>query len=171
MVDYRERDQCYLDLAVKSREHRYCDRITSGQYAQTECYLNLGFLKEDEALCEKITASPYFRDYCISYVGILGGEQWVCEHVSKEYLYLKLKCYGAITNDSAHCNKITKEEEREYCRALAENNPILCKGVSSVDDRDKCHLLIAKKTGNQTTCESVDNLDWRGICYEKVGDM
>ncbi|NOQ55673.1 MAG: hypothetical protein GQ477_02590 [Nanohaloarchaea archaeon] len=146
-----DRDSCYLDIAIKTRNVSYCFKV-NGQESIPGCITRYAIKTDDVTAC---TTSYMFTD------------RSRMRTLTDDYRYRCYYDYAFAKDDRSICNLMDPQNEeakllKSYCLAVFVKDTDACSNLE-VDyylrDRyDKiqgdCHIDIAKKTKDVTLCDS-----------------
>lgn len=129
--DSNERDVCYLNLSVSSKDASLCEKIQA-QDAKDLCLaaatnsmeaycdervnkINKAYcMREDQKHnCNNTDTQQKNKDICLELGGALLGDIDLCSRISDEYI--RLRCNAQASHDSSYCDKIDSELYKDDC--------------------------------------------------------
>lgn len=162
-VEDYDRDDCYIELAVKINDVLICSLINDATFTD-ECYFRMANLLVKSSLCNNILQKNKMN-ICNA---IVKRDASLCENVadniSKGGCYMNLAFF---LNDISLCNKISVKSLSIICNAVILRNPKLCEEFKGIE-RDECFLAVAAASEDKSLCEKIKDEGYRESCYESM---
>lgn len=117
---------------------------------------------EDSSVCDDIYLQEA-RDVCYWEVAKAIKEPSLCEKISGEDE--KNYCLAVINKDSSVCERISDQDRRNYCTAVITEDLSLCKRISGGDRRNHCIASIKK---DAYYCQLMSDKNVGYYCYRDV---
>ncbi|VVC00675.1 Uncharacterised protein [uncultured archaeon] len=170
--DYREKNTCLNDAAIKSQRVGTCEFIASDTNLLTGCIAKVAFDTNSETACLRIPRNEIITiANCISAIALANSDTNRCEKIAPDVEYYKCFSGIAIKHNSQEICSLAKRENMRllpykgayYCYkdyAEEKDDAALCEKVPVSELRDQCKREILQGT----VCVSGDNKCDDSIC-------
>ncbi len=187
--EQKGQDECYYSSAIRHRDVNVCARISEKELREN-CIAQVAEKLENPSLCGKIPEGQA-RINCISYSNRGKKDRSLCEGMKD--LRQQLQCFaemgGKLTTvacnnlpdekeketcfwnvgindkDRTACAKMSAEDTKNHCLAIAEDNQTLCALIQEPGQKSGCYAYFGLKTPtDEKTCGSIQNENTRKTC-------
>lgn len=170
-----QRDYCYQIYAQYSDDYLVCTQISENSDYKLNCLSMFAVSEGNYTICTKGMLQLDDRWACYTNYSLASGDISGCEAIDKLASSNRFKCsfeYAKKYGDPSACQIIENLGTRSTCYegSIIYSNENLdgqyCKDVTDFNWRNKCYNEAAKKSGDVSLCDEIEESFARQACID-----